>query len=387
MGRVNGAWVRHRRLSLAPLRAERINGKLASDEVNPVVGVQCQTCRNTPLNRREQPMDTGFGATQLYSACRLTITHYYEPNDHTPPPCFGTGFLVEFPNGDNRLGLVTNRHLTDIPWHKPECEGTTIKSVKIEWWQSDKLRLECTIADPKPLYHDDQSIDIAIIPFGPEMDPKTLGTLYDNIENIVPHLNADRLEFKHGLSWEYLLKCERLWPQLRPGELVIFPGYPIWYDILQTRPVLRSGMIASDPQTDYRRHEGEPTNHDGNQQILFDAFSTSGNSGSPVFVAQRGLAPLELKIKLSQEDSLPQQAAKMEFSQYHEAFLIGINAGHFNEHANDHAGLSRMHKLSAIMDILRANESDTNPSARNISIFIRARKSDTPGAAPTTPGD
>jgi hypothetical protein len=321
-------------------------------------------------------MDTGFGATQLYSACRLTLTHYYEPNDYTPKPLFGTGFLVEFPEPDNRLGLITNRHLVDIPWAKPEREGTTIKSIKVEMWQSRSLRIAFMISDPKPkpLYHDDESIDIAVIPFIPEMDPTIPGALYDKIENVFPDLETDTLMFHHGLSWQYLLTCEELWPQLEAGEFVSFPGYPMWYDRLQTRPVLRSGVIASDPQTNYRFHEGEPTNTDGNQQVLFDAFSTNGNSGSPVFVAQRGIPPFPLQIKTGPDDSSPRTAAQLAFSGYHRSFLIGINAGHFNDldsdWPDDHAGLSRMHKLSAIMEILRANESEPDPEARKINFLV-----------------
>jgi hypothetical protein len=289
-------------------------------------------------------MDTGFSAVQLYSACKLTFTHYYEPNDHTPPLLFGTGFITGFPTGDRRFALVTNRHLADIPWVDPDRDGTTLKAVKIEFWQSDKLRLEFDIEDPKPLYHSDTSIDIAVIPFGPRIDPKMLGTPYDNIENIMSDLDTDHLMLKHALSWEYLLECESLWPLLRPGEFVAFPGYPTWYDRLQIRPVLRSGVIASDPQTNYRFSEGEPSNRDGNQQVLFDAFSTKGNSGSPVFVAQCGIAPVEVKIKVSENDSAPQTGGKLAFSNYHRSFLIGINAGHFNDldsdRPNDHAGLS-----------------------------------------------
>ena len=313
-------------------------------------------------------MDTGFGARQLYSACRLTLTHHYEPGD-TYPEYFGTGFLVEFPAPDNRLGLVTNRHLVDIPWAKPEREGTTLKSIKLQWWQSAKLRLERTIKEPKPLFHDDPSIDVAVIPvvFDPD-DPMTFGALYDDIENIDTKPDVDGMTFNHGLSWPHLLMCEKLWPQLEPGEFVTFPGYPVWYDRLQTRPVLRSGVIASDPQTNYRFREGEPTNTDGNHQVLFDAFSTNGNSGSPVFVAQRGTAPVNIMLKASESDTSPRQAGELKFSNYHRSFLIGINAGHFNDldskRPNDHAGLSRMHKLSVVMDILRANQSEPDPSAR-----------------------
>jgi hypothetical protein len=178
--------------------------------------------------------------------------------------------------------------------------------------------------------------------------------------------------FNHALSWDYLLECEELWPQLEPGEFVTFPGYPIWYDRLQTRPVLRSGVIASDPQTNYRFGEGEPTKTDGNHQVLFDAFSTNGNSGSPVYVAQRGLAPLDLKFPTGSARSPVQ--GKLAFTNYHRSFLMGINASHYNDtdskRPNDHAGLSRMHKLSVIMDVLRANEAPPDPDARRVNVRI-----------------
>lgn len=334
-------------------------------------------------------MDTGFGATQLYSACRLTITHYYEHSDHTWEPCFGTGFLVEFLNEDNRFGVVTNRHLTDIPWYKPQYEGAVVKSVKIELWQSVNFRIKFSISDPTPLYHHDGTIDIAVIPFGPKIDPHMVGTPHDKLENIVTDASTDTFMFNHGFSWHYLLECETLWPLLQPGEFVSFPGYPTWYDKLQTRPVLRSGMIASDPQTEYRRLEGDPTIKDGNRQILFDAFSTSGNSGSPVFVAQRGIPPLPLYMVGGDGKFSPHgPAAQLEVTGYHRSFLMGINAGHINdldrERENDHAGLSRMHKLSAIMDILRANTSSSTAAVKT-TILVPKHLADAQDAGADSP--
>jgi Helix-turn-helix domain len=322
-------------------------------------------------------VDTGFGSTQLYSACRLTITHHYADIDHECEPCFGTGFLVEFPNDDDRLGLVTNRHLTDAPWQDEKYKGTTIKTVKMEWWQSNQLLLEHTITDPAPLYHDDPWIDVAVIPVvsKPDAPMQIFGTLYGDTAKFVSEASPDTLMFNHGLSWDYLLECERLWPQLVAGEFVSFPGYPIWYDRSQGRPVLRSGMIASDPQTDYRRHAGDPTVYDGNRQILFDAFSTSGNSGSPVYVAARGIPPLPVHMVTRDGELAPYgPSAEVKITGYHRSFLIGINAGHFNDpdrdRPNDHAGLSRMHKLSAMMDILRANEAPHDPDARRSALHI-----------------
>src|ERR1700727_52554 len=93
-------------------------------------------------------VDTGFGTNQLYSACRLTCTHHF-PDDgiECNPPVTGTGFLVEFPSPDNRMGLVTNRHLVDAAFYDFANEGTVVKSIKLQLWQSSQLLLEHTITD------------------------------------------------------------------------------------------------------------------------------------------------------------------------------------------------------------------------------------------------
>lgn len=313
----------------------------------------------------------------LYAACRLSITHYYEPGDHTLDPCTGTGFLVKFPTGDNRLGLVTNRHLTDIPWHLPQRDGTVIKYVEAELWQSERLRLKIPISDPEPIYHEDPTIDVAIIPFGPKFEHEVIGTPFDRLENLDPST------FNFALHWEYLEECEKLWPMIQPGEFVAFPGYPKWYDKSELRPVLRSGVIASDPQRNYRRLPGPPSKKDGNEQVLFDAFSTSGNSGSPVFVAARGMAPVPVYMTDADGNFAPYgRAAQVLHTGYHRSFLIGINAGHIrieedegdasDDSRNDHAGLSRLYKLSTIMHILRTH---TEPNDEPNSMTLMIEKS------------
>lgn len=327
-------------------------------------------------------MDTGFSTNQLYSACRLEITHHYASDGLECAPFEGTGFLVEFPSPDNRMGLVTNRHLTDAPFYNEvEYKGATIKSVAVQWWQSKDLRLEHTITNPRPLYHSDPLIDVAVIPMVSKSGApiEIVGEFYGDVEKFVSEADPDRLMLNHALSWDYLLECEKLWPQIEPGEFVTFPGYPIWYDRLQTRPVLRSGVIASDPQTNYRFDKGEPTKKDGSHQVLFDAFSTSGNSGSPVYVAQRGMPPIDVHFPVADGKTLSR--GKFAFEPYHRSFLIGINAAHYNDtgisRPNEHAGLSRMHKLSVLMDILRANKGLHNPDARRINVRIPAGNDDT----------
>src|ERR1043166_6722632 len=123
-------------------------------------------------------MDTGFEVWHLYTACKLTMNHFYELNDHRYQT-HGTGFLTQFPSGDPRFALVTNRHLVDVPWAKPECEGTKLESVELEMWHSDNFPLKLTINGVEPLFHEDSSIDVSVLPIGPAFDTATtFATIY-----------------------------------------------------------------------------------------------------------------------------------------------------------------------------------------------------------------
>lgn len=305
------------------------------------------------------------------------MTHHYLADGIECEPHYGTGFLVEFPTGDGRLGLVTNRHLADLTFREdePENEGTVLKSALVQWWQSKNLRCEHTITQPEPLYHPDPLIDVAIIPIVPKNDapPIAVAEYFGDLAKFIATNSSIEITLEHAISWANLLECEMLWPQLEPGVLVAFPGYPLWYDRLQIRPVMRSGLIASDPQTDYRSGEGDPTRKDSSHQVLFDAFSTNGSSGSPVFASQRGMPPIKFLVP----NGGGRTAVESEFGtrNYYRSFLIGINASHYNDSGiprpNEHVGLSRLHKLSVIMDILRQNQAPHTSDARRMEIRIR----------------
>ncbi|WP_131808701.1 hypothetical protein [Mycolicibacterium mucogenicum] len=322
-------------------------------------------------------MDTGFGAQQLYSACKIEATHHYPADGTECTPVKGTGFLVQFPTGDGRLGLVTNRHIADDTFFDERNVGSELKSIKVQWWQTKELRCEHTTDDPKPLYHSDPLVDVAIIPLHtePKKPLRATGEYFGDLHQYMAE-NTKAMELKYAISWKMLLEAEKLWPQVQPGDFVVFPGYPEqWHDKLQMRPVMRSGLIASDPQTDYRLGEDAPTKYDGGPQVLFDAFSTAGNSGSPVFVAQRGVPPIT--VVMPDGDGKAAIQGQISWPNYHRPFLVGINATHYNEtgfrQRNEHAGLSRFHKLSAIMDILRANQDLSrggSPLSMNLAIPV-----------------
>jgi hypothetical protein len=76
--------------------------------------------------------------------------------------------------------------------------------------------------------------------------------------------------------------------------------------------------------------------------VAFDAFSFSGNSRSPVFVAQRGL-----ETKSANGFTVTYEGI------FHPSLLVGINARHLSDKSGQHAGLSRMFKTSAILELLQ----------------------------------
>ena len=115
-------------------------------------------------------------------------------------------------------------------------------------------------------------------------------------------------------------------------DFVAFPGYPDWHDKKQRRPILRTGTLSSDPRYDYHDPDG---NYIG-QCIAYEAFSSAGSSGSPVFALQIGLKP----------------GVGITFSGYRPLKLVGINAGHLPAKDNSHSGISIMYKSSAILDII-----------------------------------
>ncbi|MCX4097387.1 S1 family peptidase [Nocardia sp. alder85J] len=289
-------------------------------------------------------MSTGFGNSALYAACRVNATHFYEPGNQTSRGT-GTGFLVGM-ESSGHAALVTNRHIVDLPWAKPSYDGAQITELIVDaWYGPEPEKMVLTLDFTKISYHPDDSVDIAAIDVSEAVTKVDFPSI-SHVE-IDPAENAAAVELHYNIPQSLLATEEHFDSQIEVGEMTFLPGYPEWYDKKGGRPILRTGTIVSDPRHDYRRLEGEPTRTDGNYQMLFDAFSTSGNSGSPVFVGQRGI---NVGPGLSYDGA------------YRPPLVIGINAGHYDSKFEDpdgmwrmhHAGLSRMYKSTAIAELLKA---------------------------------
>lgn len=262
-------------------------------------------------------VESGITNAHLYTAYRIDATHH-APNPRFSKKISGTGFVLSRDKGGaRRFVFVTNRHILDLPWGSRQFNGYRLSGVSI-WTHSPRLDgppelTEPILAAPSIIrFHRDETIDIGGFDLGKGVYAAGAPPVINNF-----------------IDESLLASRELLASSIQAGELVFFPGYPAWYDHNGVRPIMRTGAIVSDPRNDYRRRDGEPVPTDGNSQLLFDAFSTSGNSGSPVFVGRRGFRVGE----------------GLNYSgNTREAYLIGINAGHIVDENDQHVGLSRAYK-------------------------------------------
>jgi hypothetical protein len=126
-----------------------------------------------------------------------------------------------------------------------------------------------------------------------------------------------------------MLGGDRDYQRINPGDDVAFPTYPELYDLNGARPILRKGTVASDPINNY-----EAAGQQSGRRIAYEAHSTKGSSGSPVFA-----------IVNAAEAGTPSKP---------EVVLIGINTGHLVGEdpriGAIHAGLSYAYKAPCIYE-------------------------------------
>lgn len=304
-------------------------------------------------------METGIRQEHLYYACKLFGDFHYELGN-TDPSGTATGFVVQGPDRKT-LGLVTNRHFIEPGWVDPLKAGTNLTKLRASIWLTSDDRIDVDIVS-EPIFHDDPTIDACIFPLhSGHMVNVTLWGIEGRTENShkwaegVNYGDTANILLKHYVSWGFLDISAWYWSGMDVGQTLFFPGYPAWHDKSADRPIMRTGAITSDPKENWRQFKDGPKPGDGASQILFDAFSTDGNSGSPVFVAQRGIQGGDMHSYLGS---------------YRPMILGGINCGHIENNKAQHVGLSRMHKVSVVVDLARKMvDLDTAPSQSGPIIF------------------
>jgi hypothetical protein len=120
-----------------------------------------------------------------------------------------------------------------------------------------------------------------------------------------------------------MLANEQDYKELSAGDPVAFPSYPEMFDQNGARPILRTGSIASDPESDYRAQQQE-----SGRRVAYQAHSTEGSSGSPVFATTHA----------------------------GQRVLMGINSGHLTGDepriGRIHSGLSFCFKSACILEAI-----------------------------------
>lgn len=270
----------------------------------------------------------GLNNSFLYAAKKIIVTIRKDDKDIL---FMGTGFFID---KDNKLILVTNRHVIE-PWYadKKYC-GFDLVKFEIESYQSNDSEgkpcnfKKANITNFKDFkFSSNKDDDVACL-IGPRGDDLT-------VNSTIPYnFLADDIWINTKLS-----VCDN----------IAYPGFPKFFDKINNAPIFRMGTIASDPRFDYSGFED--MTHSA--RIAYEGFSSGGASGSPIFATQNGY---RLGSGLTDTGN----------SFYREAKLIGINAGHYDEPklivlnenpkisftSTEHSGISFFYKSTIIKKII-----------------------------------
>ena len=228
--------------------------------------------------------------------------------------------------------FVTNRHVVDIEYNDSRyCEsGYKLSSLQLRIFdrtRSDYLRTNnVVITTPR-----NRKIDIAMImPFSISK-ASTIKAL---------PIQADFSEGKEQVT----ATKEFLEEELEWGCQVSFSSFQPWRDAQTERPILRTGILSSDPA-----HPIVIDGIDRSDLLLLEAMSFGGSSGSPVFANARGIIFKEgAGIKFNLGTDLTHRRAR----------LIGIMTGHISNKIDasgvnygSHTGLSFCHRADVLFSM------------------------------------
>jgi hypothetical protein len=249
----------------------------------------------------------------LYTAYRIDVEHATAAGD--TKTINGTAFYVQ--KGSD-LFLITNRHNVDAPMKDIKYAGYKPTGLKLsgyfggEHLVAELVRQELSIGYPPNNDEDVAAIYLTDVQFAVRPSKDMTATF----------INYNSLATDEALT------------QIDICDMVAVPGYPDFYDRNGDRPIMRMGTVASDPNSDYRDSGMPPA-----RRIAYEAFSSAGSSGSPVFALEKGF----------------RVGPGLSGGYHRDLLLLGVNAGHLagrDEMNSNHAGISYCFKSSCIMDAI-----------------------------------
>ena len=248
-----------------------------------------------------------------------------------PVTKYGSGFWL----GDRAdTVFVTNRHVLDIEFANKKYRGLgyALSSIQILTVRGDGQVTRANFTSAVVRTHVAPTVDIALLRsiHGMRSQPPSIAGI-----GIVADANFTR----DSLNW---------------GTQVSFASFQPWRDTQTERPILRTGILASDPAHPFVHEQIDRTDIH-----LLEAFSFGGSSGSPVFANASGI----------------QTSKHLTGGNFKPARIIGVMAGHLSNDYSDagalsgaHTGLSYCHRSELLIRIFKCSvairEMDFRSAAR-----------------------
>ena len=262
-------------------------------------------------------MNHGLNNKFLYAVSRIAAT--WTDSKGNGINSQGTGFFIQ--KGLD-LFFITNRHVLQPWWKEPKYV--------------DYTNLTALSIDSRKYEEENHAVSID------ELQVQQFGCSYpDNgIDDIVC---LSKIRLKRGykflsvpIDFSLLATREQYEHELCVGDMVSLIGFPNVYDHKNNMPVLRNGVISSDPRLDYS-FDGQEHGH----VLAYEAFSTQGISGSPVFALQKG-------FRVGGILSAPEGF-------YRPLLLVGINASNINQ-GGIHQHMSLLFKSDQIIALIERSQ-------------------------------
>ena len=208
----------------------------------------------------------GINNNFLYAVSHIE-THFVKEGEETQIR-YGTGFFIR--KGDKGY-FITNRHVIDIT---RETGGERFQGYELD-----------TVAFDIRKYDEQNQRVVTEILEVKEFNQYLPNDFVDDVACLSSFvLHGHSVTIEKAFDFEMLADAECLNNQISVGDNVATIGFPVAaYDHLNNMPILRAGVVSSDPRLNY-----SPNKTYQGRIIAFEAFSTGGASGSPVIALQKG---------------------------------------------------------------------------------------------------
>ncbi len=254
----------------------------------------------------------------IYCATRLTIEQYDIATGRTVSGGSASGFTL-YNEITSTNYLITNRHVVEPRFRGEVGKATGSVSIRGYYQPNDPTKepelFAGKVREPRFDFHPDATVDLAIV--SGDVDWEAGDTISPGLGTI------SRLHFS-------MLPTVGELRYLSAGEAVAMPGYPQIAGEVGSRPVLVSGMVASDP-----RFPAEVGGQVLPNSVLCHSFSWGGMSGAPV---------------IAHPDAVG------------ETKLVGVNAGHIHMQGVTGGVLSHFVPAQRVLELL-ASVGDDEASA------------------------